>query len=88
VTITNQADREYRLSPCPDYNEFVGAKEAWAEHQLNCAPVNAIAPGGSVTFDMRIDIPATMTTGPSKITWSLRDGRLKQQVANGTVQIV
>jgi hypothetical protein len=88
VTIANHGDREYRLSPCPDYVEFVGAKEAWAEHQLNCAPVGTIAPGGSVALAMRIEIPATMTVGSSKITWALRDGRIRQPVAYGAVQIV
>jgi hypothetical protein len=66
----------------------VGAKELWADHQLNCAPAGTIASGSSVTFAMRIDIPVTMTTGTKQITWALRDGRIKQQVAYGTVQIV
>jgi hypothetical protein len=88
VTITNHAEQEYRLSPCPDYVESVGAKELVAEYQLNCAPAGTIAPRGSVTFVMRIDIPVTMTTGTKQITWALHDGRIKQQVASGTVQIV
>jgi hypothetical protein len=88
VTIANHGDREYRLSPCPDYTEFVGGKEAVAEHQLNCAPVGTIAPGSGVTFAMRIDIPPTMTTGTAKITWALRDGRIRQPVAHGAVQII
>jgi len=86
VTITNRSERDYRLDPCPDFNEIVGTQKAtFAQYQLNCGPVGTIAAGSTATFAMRTDIAATMATGITKITWTLLDGRIA--AASGSVPI-
>ena len=75
VEIQNNSAIDYALSPCPDYNEFLGAKQGWASYRLNCGPVGHIAPGAVVKFEMRIVVPSTMSPGPSTVTWVLVDGR-------------
>jgi len=83
VTLTNAGRLDYRLDPCPDYNEFVGNKDVMANFQLNCGPVGQIAPGASVTFQMQLSIPTTTRTGQTSLTWALADGRLG--MPNGVV---
>lgn len=88
VTITNLSGQDYHLDPCPDYNELVGPKAAVAEYQLNCAPVGTIAAGSRATFAMRISIPTTMSSGTTKITWALLDGRIDPRFANAALEIL
>jgi hypothetical protein len=87
VTLTNRDHGSYRLDPCPDYNEFLGRKDVVASHQLNCQPVGAIAPGGRVTFQMQLAIPATTMTGPNRLIWGLLDGRIATPVATAPLTI-
>jgi hypothetical protein len=87
VTLTNRSDADYRLDPCPDYNEILGRKDIVASYQLNCQPVGAIAPGERVTFQMQLAIPATTVTGPNKLIWALLDGRIATPVATAPLTI-
>jgi len=87
VTLTNRGDADYRLDPCPDYNEFLQQKEPVASYQLNCQPVVQIAPGDRVTFEMRLAIPATAVTGANKLVWGLLDGRVATPVATASLDI-
>jgi hypothetical protein len=87
VTFTNRDHGSYRLDPCPDYDEFLQAKEPVASYQLNCQPVGAIAPGKRVTFQMQLAIPATTVTGANRLIWALLDGRVKTPVATAPLTI-
>jgi hypothetical protein len=87
VTLTNRDIGSYRLDPCPDYNQFLGRKDVVASYQLNCQPVGAIAPGGRVTFQMQLAIPASTATGPTRLSWALLDGRIATPVATAPLTV-
>jgi len=88
VSVTNSSPTDYRLDPCPDYVEILGAKNAVANYQLNCGPVGSIAAGTKVKFQMRLDLPVGMPTGPTQLDWSLADGRLSLPFARAPVTVV
>ena len=87
VAITNASQMDYSLTQCPDYVEILGTKQAVGQYQLNCAPVRHIAPGASVTFEMRLKVPDTMPAGPVQLEWALVDARVGVAHANTTVTI-
>lgn len=76
VTLSNRSSGDYRLSPCPDYVEILGAKDPVATYQLNCSPVGMIAAGRSAAFEMRLDVPSSLAVGSTQLHWALVDGRL------------
>lgn len=86
VTLSNTDTLDYELSPCPDYIEILGRKQAVGAYGLNCGPVGHIAPGKSITFEMRLAVPATMPAGPTDVSWSLSDGRAG--VPHGTAALM
>jgi hypothetical protein len=87
VTVKNADNIDYRLDPCPDYVEILGAKLAVAGYQLNCKPVRHIPADASVKFEMRLDVPATLSAGPSELTWALSDGRLALPYGRAPIEI-
>jgi hypothetical protein len=87
VTMLNASTTTYDLSECPDYVEMLGAKQPVASYQLNCGPVGAVAPGGAVTFQMRLAIPGGVATGPETLSWTLVDGRLGMATASTQIEI-
>jgi hypothetical protein len=87
VTVKNVDSVDYRLDPCPDYVEILGAKLAVASYQLNCKPVRHIPADASVKFEMRLDVPATLSAGPSELTWALSDGRLALPYGRAPIEI-
>jgi hypothetical protein len=87
VTVKNADNVDYRLDPCPDYVEILGAKLAVASYQLNCKPVRHIPADASVKFEMRLDVPASLSAGPSELTWALSDGRLGTPLAHTPIEI-
>jgi hypothetical protein len=70
VTLTNPYRVPYALRPCPTYVEFIGwgKREAIGRYHLNCSVVRAIAPYSSVTYAMRIHVPA-LPTDTAKFGW-------------------
>jgi hypothetical protein len=76
VTLTNLSGRDYDMRPCADYVESFDWKKVGQTYQLNCLPVTTIRPGGSATFSMRAEVPASLAPGPNHIHWFLFDGRL------------
>jgi len=75
VTLHNPASHAVSLRPCPSYQEFLagpGAAPAAGMHRyyLNCQAVSQIPAHGSVTFGMRIPVPAT--PGVAKFGWALQ----------------
>jgi hypothetical protein len=87
VTIRNEGDRDYVLTPCPDYVELLGPKSLAKSYQLNCAPVGHVAQGRSVVFQMRAEIPSNLAAGPSTFAWSLIDGRVGVAYAKVPVEV-
>jgi len=87
VTLTNASHTVYSLETCPDYVETVDGKLANASYQLNCGPMDHIAPGGGATFEMRIDVPASAPRGSYLLTWGLIDGRINPNSAETTIEI-
>ncbi|MER7280612.1 DUF4232 domain-containing protein [Dactylosporangium sp. NPDC000244] len=77
VTIANTADQAFKLNPCPVYQQGVG--EVTRTYQLNCS-TTTIPKHASLTYEMHLDVPASATPGPSKVTWMAA-------LANGTVAI-
>jgi hypothetical protein len=87
VTVKNTSSSDYRLDPCPDYVEILGAKNPVAGYQLNCGPVVHIAPGASDKFEMRLSLPASVPTGPTRLQWALVDGRLAVPHATTSISV-
>ena len=87
VTVTNESSKDYPMSPCADYVEYLGGKLPLASYQLNCQPVGDIAAGGSAIFEMQLDVPRSMDLGPDAIGWSLHDGRIASDGAFETIEI-
>jgi hypothetical protein len=77
VTLRNDSRAPVRLAPCPSYTEYLGvfsgpgrALYLTRHYYLNCAAVRRIAAHGSVTFAMRIPVPAG--AGQAKLDWQLQ----------------
>jgi Protein of unknown function (DUF4232) len=81
VTLRNRASHSVVLRPCPSYQEWVwplGMKPppwfAIPRYYLNCRAVPTIPAGRSVTFAMRVPVPAiTGRARPAKYGWFLQD---------------
>jgi hypothetical protein len=78
VTLHNHSRTLVRLTPCPSYTEYLGVFTGPGRHlhlerhyYLNCAAIRQIAAHGSVTFAMRIPVPAQ--AGQAKLDWQLQD---------------
>jgi hypothetical protein len=80
ITLTNPTGTDVPLSPCPAYDEFVGSGSTtvWVatvlHYYLNCDVATTIPAGGSVTFEMRIAVPANQPGGMAKFGWDLQGG--------------
>ena len=81
VTLTNRGDKPAIFDPCPTYSEdlLVGGVRlkppADREYALNCAALGGpMAPGATVTFEMRYPIPDSIAPGPAELLWSMDPG--------------
>lgn len=78
VTITNVGQSPAAFSdPCPSYHEDLFPTNAQAMplpgkhlYLLNCQPVQHIAPGASVTFAMKLDVPSAAVPGTYTLLWT------------------
>lgn len=77
VTLRNSSGAPVRLAPCPSYTESLGVLSGpgrsmhLARHYyLNCAATGPIPARGSVTFAMRMPVPAG--AGKAKLDWHLQ----------------
>jgi hypothetical protein len=87
VTVKNADQVDYRLDPCPNYQELLAGKQAMAGYQLNCSPVRHIPAGASVKFEMRLNLPGDVATGTTQLTWALVDERLAAPFAQTPIEI-
>jgi hypothetical protein len=77
VTLRNRSAAAVPLAPCPSYTEYLdvssgpGKSRYLTRHYyLNCAAIRQIPARGSVTFAMRIPVPAD--AGQAKFGWQLQ----------------
>lgn len=71
VTLTNSSAKTVSLNPCPVYTEGIYGRSAHLHsYRLNCSTVHSIAAGDSVTYAMRIPVPAGYQ-GVAKFGWSI-----------------
>jgi len=77
VTLDNHSAAPVRLLPCPSYAQYLvvfsgpGRRSYLTRrYYLNCAAVRRITAHGSVTFAMRIPVPAG--AGQAKLDWQLQ----------------
>ena len=81
VTLTNRGVKPAVLTPCPTYTEDLivdgRALKPPAPQQflLNCAAIgHALAPGASVTLQMRYAVPPALPPGPVELIWGMDPG--------------
>jgi hypothetical protein len=70
VALTNPTSHDMVLSPCPSYQQGLGAAGK-AIRALNCETVRSIAAGQTVRFAMQLDVPADTPAGPSQVYWNI-----------------
>jgi hypothetical protein len=74
VTLTNPSATSTTLSPCPSYSQVLGMGGGTPVQQallLNCPAAASIATNAAVTYEMRLAVPASTPTGPTKLSWRL-----------------
>jgi hypothetical protein len=75
VTLTNPRSTDVSLGPCPAYDEFVGSgsNNTWiATVRHDASPT--IPAGASVTYAMRLSLPANQPEGVAKFGWDVQGG--------------
>jgi hypothetical protein len=60
-----------RFDRCPIVVEALAPAGAPEAHALNCRGAKPIAPGGSLTFEMRLRVPPRAPLGPNGLFWEL-----------------
>ncbi len=81
VALTNRGTNPASLAPCPTYSEDLivngAAMKPPAEQRflLNCIAIGeALAPGASVTLEMRYAVPAAIPSGSVELRWGMDPG--------------
>jgi len=86
VRLRNGGDDGVALEPCPGFRQFLtpwpdtseikpGKPIAYGDWRLNCDPARILAPGGTVRFAMRIDVPDDVASEALFLEWQLIDSR-------------
>jgi hypothetical protein len=77
VLLHNRGRAPVRLAPCPSYTEYLGLfpgpavpRYSARDYHLNCGAIGRIPARGSVTFAMRMPVPAG--AGKAKLDWQLQ----------------
>jgi hypothetical protein len=71
VRLQNASATPVRFGRCPLLVETLAPAGRPEAHQLNCRAAHAIAPGGSLLFEMRIRVPARAPLGNNGLFWEL-----------------
>ena len=71
VVLHNSSGAAVRFDRCPLVIEMLAPSGHPEVHQLNCRAASPIAPGGSRSFEMRINIPADAPSGANGLFWEL-----------------
>src|SRR5439155_9701745 len=61
---------------CPNYHEALDGDVLLDQpYQLNCGDAGSVAPGKSVSFEMRLVLPTTMPVGTYTLRWGFQVDR-------------
>ncbi len=71
VQLHNVSAAAVRFDRCPLLVELLAPAGRPEVHQLNCGAASPIQPGGSLRFEMRIQVPGDAPTGPNGLFWQL-----------------
>jgi hypothetical protein len=73
VILSNPTPVSVVLTPCPGYTEYLGNEGGGAEHAfaLNCAARDEVPPQGDVAYEMKLEAPTELLSGPAKLAWHL-----------------
>ena len=71
VTLFNTSDVTVGFEECPVYDEGLKPLGLSVSYVLNCSQAAPIEPGGSETFAMVLNVPASAPAGPAQLTWGL-----------------
>jgi hypothetical protein len=73
VTLANPSGVNVVLSSCPAYTQYVGNEGGGAESSfaLNCSAIDEIPANGRVEYEMKLEVPAKLLSGPAKVAWHL-----------------
>jgi hypothetical protein len=72
VALTNPTSTAIVLDPCPSYAEGIkGRPSSVRTYQLNCGAVRRIGAHATVSFTMRLALPAGLTPGDAVLDWRL-----------------
>ena len=75
VTLTNPTASDISLATCPSYTEGLNQGGTTVAEQtllLNCAAAPSIPANSSLTFEMHLAVPSTLSAGAFKLSWSLQ----------------
>jgi hypothetical protein len=71
VRLANVSGAPVPFERCPLFIEALAPSAGTEAHQLNCAAATPIPPGGSLTFEMRIQVPRSAPLGNNGLFWEL-----------------
>lgn len=71
VRLANVSRATVTFERCPLFVEELAPAAGPAAYQLNCAAATPIPPGGSLTFEMHIQVPTTAPLGNNGLFWEL-----------------
>jgi hypothetical protein len=71
VQLHNASATTVRFDRCPVLIEMLAPAGRPEVHQLNCGAASPIQPGGSLRFEMRIQVPGDAPAGPNGLFWQL-----------------
>jgi len=71
VVLTNISHTRADFARCPAYEQQLVPRGALEVFELNCTATHALAPGKSVAFAMRVDVPKSSPLGANGLFWEL-----------------
>ena len=73
ITLTNPNGVSVVFTPCPGYTQYIGNEGGGGQGSfaLNCAAVKEIPPHGHIAYEMRLEVPSGLVSGPAKVAWRL-----------------
>jgi hypothetical protein len=71
VRLANVSGTPVPFERCPLFVEALAPSGVPEAHQLNCAAATPIPPGGSITFEMHIQVPKSAPLGNNGLFWEL-----------------
>jgi hypothetical protein len=88
VVLRNESQQPVRFDHCPAYAQQLVPNGRVEVYTLNCRGAHAIAPGKSLSFAMRLQVPQNALVGANGLFWELDPfgGRAPQVHARATIE--